>query len=102
MHTITGILTFLFLEFFFLGNLLVFDLLGFYLLFEGSLFVLDLLSFYLLFKASLILLYYLIARPDKLSSTQYVKHYTDDYSTMDAAYKIILYTKADYIIYKGR
>jgi len=83
MRTVTGILTFLLLEWILLGSLLVLDLLGFYLFFE----------------ASLILLYILIARPEKLSSSQYVKHSTGDYSTMDAAYKIVLYTMAGSLLF---
>lgn len=83
MRTITGILTFLLLELVILGSLLVLDLLGFYLLFE----------------ASLILLYLLIARPERLTGTQYVKHSAGDYSTMDAAYKITLYTMAGSLLF---
>lgn len=83
MRTITGIFTFLFLELVILGSLLVLDLLGFYLLFE----------------ASLILLYLLIARPERLTGTQYVKHSAGDYSTMDAAYKITLYTMAGSLLF---
>ena len=102
MRTITGILTFLLLELVILGSLLVLDLLGFYLLFE----------------ASLILLYLLIARPERLTGTQYVKHSVEknfwffsqekkskiffppgDYSTMDAAYKITLYTMAGSLLF---
>nr|AOO35684.1 NADH dehydrogenase subunit 4 [Dunaliella salina] len=83
MRTITGILTFLLLELVILGSLLVLDLLGFYLLFE----------------ASLILLYILIARPERLTGTQYVKHSAGDYSTMDAAYKITLYTMAGSLLF---
>jgi len=83
MRTGTGIITFLLLE----------------LVILGSLFVLDLLGFYLLFEASLILLYLLIARPEKKSGSQYYKHSTGDYSTMDAAYKIVLYTMAGSLLF---
>ena len=83
MRTITGILTFLLLEFFTLSSLLILDLLGFYLAFESS----------------LILLYLLIARPERLTGTQYVKHSAGDYSTMDAAYKITLYTMAGSLLF---
>nr|YP_003029832.1 NADH dehydrogenase subunit 4 [Dunaliella salina]ACS95022.1 NADH dehydrogenase subunit 4 [Dunaliella salina]AOO35675.1 NADH dehydrogenase subunit 4 [Dunaliella salina] len=83
MRTISGILTFLLLELVILGSLLVLDLLGFYLLFE----------------ASLILLYLLIARPERLTGTQYVKHSVGDYSTMDAAYKITLYTMVGSLLF---
>jgi NADH:ubiquinone oxidoreductase subunit 4 (subunit M) len=83
MRTITGILTFLLLELVILGSLLVLDLLGFYLLFE----------------ASLILLYLLIARPERLTGTHYVKHSVGDYSTIDAAYKITLYTMAGSLLF---
>ncbi len=81
MRTITGIITFLLLELVILGSLLVLDLLGFYILFE----------------ASLILLYLLIARPEKLTGTPI--HSTGDYSTMDAAYKIVLYTMAGSLVF---
>lgn len=64
MRTVTGILTFLLLEAVILGSLLVLDLLGFYILFE----------------ASLILLFLLIARTP--------------YGSIDAAYKIVLFTMA--------
>lgn len=64
MRTVTGVLTFLLLEAVILGSLLVLDLLGFYILFE----------------ASLILLFLLIARTP--------------YGSIDAAYKIVLYTMA--------
>ena len=83
MRTTTGIITFLLLELVILGSLLVLDLLGFYILFE----------------ASLILLYLLIARPEKITSSQFFKHSTNDYSTMDAAYKIVLYTMAGSLIF---
>ncbi len=83
MRTVTGILTFLLLELVILGSLLV----------------LDLLFFYIFFEASLIFLYLLIARPEKLTSSQYVKHSTGDYSNMDAAYKIVLYTMAGSLIF---
>jgi len=83
MRTITGILTFLLLEIVILGSLLVLDLIGFYLLFESS----------------IILLYLLIARPERLTGAQYVKHSAGDYSTMDAAYKITLYTMAGSLLF---
>lgn len=83
MRTITGIMTFLLLELVILGSLLV----------------LDLLAFYIFFEASLILLYLLIARPDKITNTQYFRHSVGDYSTMDAAYKIVLYTMAGSLVF---
>lgn len=80
MRTFTGIITFLLLELVILGSLLVLDLLGFYLLFE----------------ASLILLFLLIARPERLSNIQYSDYRSirNSYGTVDAAYKIVLYTMA--------
>lgn len=68
MRTFTGIMTFLLLEVVILGALTVLDLLGFYILFE----------------ASLILLFLLIARTP--------------YGSMDAAYKIVLYTMAGSLV----
>jgi proton-translocating NADH-quinone oxidoreductase chain M len=68
MRTFTGIVTFLLLEVVILGALTVLDLLGFYILFE----------------ASLILLFFLIARTP--------------YGSIDAAYKIVLYTMAGSLI----
>jgi proton-translocating NADH-quinone oxidoreductase chain M len=68
MRTYTGIMTFLLLEAVILGSLLVLDLLGFYILFE----------------ASLILLFLLIARTP--------------YGSIDAAYKIVLYTMAGSLV----
>jgi NADH:ubiquinone oxidoreductase subunit 4 (subunit M) len=68
MRTVSGINTFLLLEVVILGALLVLDLLGFYILFE----------------ASLILLFLLIARTP--------------YGSIDAAYKIVLYTMAGSLI----
>ena len=50
----------------------------------GSLTVLDLLGFYILFEASLILLFLLIARTP--------------YGSIDAAYKIVLYTMAGSLV----
>lgn len=76
MSTITGIMTFLLLELLILGSLLVLDLLFFYIFFEGT----------------LILLFLLIARPDKLTLNSFNKHSIGDYTTIDAAYKIMLYT----------
>ena len=64
MRTVSGIMTFLLLEIVILGALNVLDLLGFYILFE----------------ASLILLFLLIARTP--------------YGSIEAAYKIVLYTMA--------
>lgn len=64
MRTVSGILTFLLLEIVILGALNVLDLLGFYILFESS----------------LILLFLLIARTP--------------YGSLEAAYKIVLYTMA--------
>lgn len=68
MRTFTGIMTFLLLEIVILGSLTVLDLLGFYILFE----------------ASLILLFLLIARTP--------------YGSIDAAYKIMLYTMAGSLV----
>lgn len=68
MRTYTGIMTFLLLEIVIIGSLTVLDLLGFYILFE----------------ASLILLFLLIARTP--------------YGSMDAAYKIVLYTMAGSLV----
>jgi proton-translocating NADH-quinone oxidoreductase chain M len=68
MRTFTGIMTFLLLEIVILGSLTVLDLLGFYILFE----------------ASLILLFLLIARTP--------------YGSIDAAYKIVLYTMAGSLV----
>jgi proton-translocating NADH-quinone oxidoreductase chain M len=68
MRTATGITTFLLLEFVILGALTVLDLLGFYILFE----------------ASLILLFLLIAR--------------SPHGSIDAAYKIVLYTMAGSLV----
>ena len=83
MRTPTGIMSFLLLELVILGSLLVLDLLGFYILFE----------------ASLIILYLIIARPEKLSGVQYSKHIIGDYTTMDAAYRIVLYTMAGSLLF---
>lgn len=83
MRTIIGILSFLLLELVILGSIFVLDLLGFYLFFEGS----------------LIILYLLIARPEKLTGIQYSKHIVNDYTTMDAAYKIVLYTMAGSLLF---
>jgi NADH-ubiquinone oxidoreductase chain 4 len=69
MRTYTGIMTFLLLELVILGALTVLDLLGFYVLFE----------------ASLILLFLLIARTP--------------YGSIDAAYKIVLYTMAGSLVF---
>ena len=68
MRTRNGVITFLLLEAVILGALLVLDLLGFYILFE----------------ASLILLFLLIARTP--------------YGSIDAAYKIVLYTMAGSLV----
>ena len=68
MRTYTGIMTFLLLEIVILGALTVLDLLGFYILFE----------------ASLVLLFLLIARTP--------------YGSIDAAYKIVLYTMAGSLV----
>ena len=68
MRTYAGIMTFLLLELVILGALLVLDLLGFYILFE----------------ASLILLFLLIARTPM--------------GSIDAAYKIVLYTMAGSLV----
>jgi proton-translocating NADH-quinone oxidoreductase chain M len=68
MRTFSGIVTFLLLELVILGALLVLDLLGFYILFE----------------ASLILLFLLIARTPL--------------GSIDAAYKIVLYTMAGSLV----
>lgn len=68
MRTYTGVMTFLLLEVVILGSLTVLDLLGFYILFE----------------ASLILLFVLIARTP--------------YGSIDAAYKIVLYTMAGSLV----
>jgi NADH:ubiquinone oxidoreductase subunit 4 (subunit M) len=68
MRTYSGIMTFLLLEVVILGSLTVLDLLGFYILFE----------------ASLILLFLLIARTP--------------YGSIDAAYKIVLYTMAGSLV----
>ena len=68
MRTYTGIMTFLLLEIVILGALTVLDLLGFYILFE----------------ASLILLFLLIARTPN--------------GSIDAAYKIVLYTMAGSLV----
>lgn len=68
MRTFTGIMTFLLLEIVILGALTVLDLLGFYILFE----------------ASLILLFLLIQRTP--------------YGSIDAAYKIVLYTMAGSLV----
>lgn len=68
MRTFAGINTFLLLEVVILGSLTVLDLLGFYILFE----------------ASLILLFLLIARTP--------------FGSIDAAYKIVLYTMAGSLV----
>jgi proton-translocating NADH-quinone oxidoreductase chain M len=68
MRTFAGINTFLLLEVVILGSLTVLDLLGFYILFE----------------ASLILLFLVIARTP--------------YGSIDAAYKIVLYTMAGSLV----
>lgn len=83
MQTLFGIITMLILEYVILASLLSFDL----------------FLFYITFEASLILLYILIARPNKLTSIQYVKHSIGDYSTLDAAYKIVLYTMAGSLLF---
>lgn len=64
IRTVAGFMTFILLEVFILGALCVLDLLGFYILFE----------------ASLILLFLLIGRAP--------------YGSLEAAYKIVLYTIA--------
>nr|YP_009690013.1 NADH dehydrogenase subunit 4 [Haematococcus lacustris]QEG54845.1 NADH dehydrogenase subunit 4 [Haematococcus lacustris] len=69
MRTYTGINTFLLLEIVILGSLTVLDILGFYILFE----------------ASLILLFLLIARTP--------------YGSIDAAYKIVLYTMGGSLLF---
>ena len=58
----------------------------------GSLVVLDLLAFYIFFESSLILLFLIIARPEKSSGINFTRHITSDYTKMDAAYHIALYT----------
>jgi proton-translocating NADH-quinone oxidoreductase chain M len=68
MRTYSGIMAFLLLEVVILGSLTVLDLLGFYVLFE----------------ASLILLFLVIARAP--------------YGSVDAAYKIVLYTMAGSLV----
>lgn len=78
MRTVSGIMSFLLLELVILGSLLILDLLGFYILFESS----------------LIILYLVIARPEKPSGIEYTKHIVKDFSVMDAAYRIVLYTMA--------
>jgi len=83
MRTIAGMITMLLLEYVILASILSFDL----------------LLFYIAFEASLILLYLLIARPEKLTGKQYTKHTAGDYSTMDAAYKIVLYTMAGSLLF---
>lgn len=83
MRTLSGIITMLILEYVILASILSFDL----------------LLFYITFEASLIFLYLLIARPEKLSGLQYTKHSAGDYSTMDAAYKIVLYTMAGSLLF---
>jgi len=83
MRTLSGIITMLVLEYVILASILSFDL----------------LLFYITFEASLIFLYLLIARPEKLSGLQYTKHSAGDYSTMDAAYKIVLYTMAGSLLF---
>lgn len=83
MRTLAGILTMLVVEYVILASIMSFDL----------------LLFYITFEASLILLYLLIARPEKLSGLQYTKHSVGDYSTMDAAYKIVLYTMAGSLLF---
>ena len=83
MRTLAGILTMLVLEYVILASIMSFDL----------------LLFYITFEASLILLYLLIARPEKLTGLQYTKHSAGDYSTMDAAYKIVLYTMAGSLLF---
>ena len=83
MRTLSGIITMLVLEYVILASILSFDL----------------LLFYITFEASLIFLYLLIARPEKLSGLLYTKHSAGDYSTMDAAYKIVLYTMAGSLLF---
>jgi proton-translocating NADH-quinone oxidoreductase chain M len=68
LRTVAGFLTFLLLEVLILGALCVLDLLGFYILFE----------------ASLILLFLLIGRAP--------------YGSLEAAYKIVLYTMAGSLV----
>jgi proton-translocating NADH-quinone oxidoreductase chain M len=68
LRTVTGFLTFILLEVFILSALCILDLLGFYILFE----------------ASLILLFLLIGRTP--------------YGSLEAAYKIVLYTMAGSLV----
>lgn len=85
MRTYEGVMTFLLLELVILGALLVLDLLGFYILFE----------------ASLILLFLLVARPGKLTGLKYQSQYhqRSSYGSIDAAYKIVLYTMAGSLVF---
>ena len=85
MRTVSGILTFLVLEWVILGSLLILDLLGFYIMFE----------------ASLILLFLVIARPSRLTTSQFQLQHTQrlSYGAIDAAYKIVLYTMAGSLIF---
>jgi NADH:ubiquinone oxidoreductase subunit 4 (subunit M) len=85
MRTVSGILTFLALEWVILGSLLILDLLGFYIMFE----------------ASLILLFLLIARPERLTTSQFQLQHAQhlSYGAIDAAYKIVLYTMAGSLIF---
>nr|YP_009123592.1 NADH dehydrogenase subunit 4 [Dunaliella viridis]AJN90453.1 NADH dehydrogenase subunit 4 [Dunaliella viridis] len=83
MRTLAGIVTMLLLEYVILASILSYDL----------------FLFYITFEASLILLYLLIARPEKLTGIQYAKQTAGDYTTMDAAYKIVLYTMAGSLLF---
>ncbi len=85
MRTVSGILTFLLLELVILGSLLV----------------LDLLFFYLFFESSLILLFLLIARPERLTAKGYSIYSSQrfSYGSVDAAYKLVLYTLAGSLVF---
>lgn len=83
MKTVRGIITILILEWLILGTLLILDLLGFYILFESS----------------IILLFLLIVRQNNISHINYNKHSKNDYSTINAAYKIVLYTVSCSLIF---
>jgi proton-translocating NADH-quinone oxidoreductase chain M len=117
MRTVSGILTFLLLEWVILGSLLILDLLGFYLFFESSLILLYLLigrySGIVIptivktegsFPRSLVTLTgnegtQLAPLPGNGSNNYTVKHSVGDYSTIDAAYKIVLYTMVGSLLF---
>jgi len=90
MRTVSGIYLFILLECCILGSLLVLDLLGFYILFESSL----ILLFISLYRLPTIENLNIIKLYNKNS-----KSYSYSFTTLDAAYKIVIYTMAGSILF---